>query len=228
MLRSTLRSAAPGVLLATVLLVPFLDKAFTIDDTTLMMMAEHALVEPLHPSAIAIAWESDVPKRATGATGALMAWLLVPAALAGGSERLAHGMELVALAAGVLGTVALALRLGLGPRPARAAGLLLVSTPAVLGLSGTAMPDVPAMAVSVLGLERLLAWRSERRSSQGIAAALLLGLAPLLRPNLVLLPALGALCWSEGWRGPRLGGPCRAGAGSFSQPSPLSRCSCRS
>lgn len=193
MARAVLKSAVPAVLVAVIVLVPFLDKAFTIDDTTLMMMAEHALLDPLHPAAFEIAWDRDMPVRATGPTGPIMGWILLPAAFFGSSERIAHLIVLAILLIAVLATVSLALRLGLSTRAARWAGLLLVSTPAVLGLAGTAMPDIPAMALGVLGLERLLAWKQERRGWQAVVAASSLGIAPLVRPHAALLLGIGAL-----------------------------------
>ena len=39
-MRVTLRLAAPGLLLALAVLVPFLQKPFTIDDTLFLRMAE--------------------------------------------------------------------------------------------------------------------------------------------------------------------------------------------
>jgi hypothetical protein len=193
-----LRSAAPALVLSALVLAPFLGKAFTMDDTVFLFEAEHALGDPLHPTAFEMAW-TDVPQRISTIvpTGPVMAWLLVPAVLAGGAEWVAHLMQLAMLWVAILATVSLALRLGLAPRVAAASGLLLAATPAVLGMAGTAMPDVPAMAIGVAGLERLVAWRDERRAHQGAAAAVLLALAPLTRTHLVLLLPLGAL-WMVG------------------------------
>jgi 4-amino-4-deoxy-L-arabinose transferase-like glycosyltransferase len=194
MLRNALWCAAPSLLLAAIALVPFLDKAFTLDDTYFLLGARHVLVDPLHPTAFDIVW-SDVPVRTTliAPNGPVMAWLLVPSALAGGSETLAHLVQLAAMAVALVATVSLALRLDLSPAWAAASGLLLATTPAVLGMAGTAMPDVPAMAIGVSGLERLVAWSRERRLHQAVLAAALLGLAPLARSHLVLLLGVGAL-----------------------------------
>jgi len=195
---TALRPAAPALLLSALVLAPFLGKAFTMDDTVFLFEAEHALRDPLHPTAFEMAW-TEVPQRISTIvpTGPVMAWLLVPTALAGGAEWVAHLTQLALLWVAILATVSLALRLGLAPRWATAAGLLLAATPAVLGMAGTAMPDVPAMAVGVAGIERLVAWRDERRVHQAAAAAVLLALAPLTRTHLVLLFPLGAL-WMVG------------------------------
>ncbi|MGB9005083.1 MAG: hypothetical protein WCB96_05090, partial [Candidatus Aminicenantales bacterium] len=59
-----IRRAAPAMALATLVLLPFLGKAFTIDDTLFMRQAEHVLVDPLHPTAFEIVWsEAPVPRR---------------------------------------------------------------------------------------------------------------------------------------------------------------------
>lgn len=194
MTSTALRRAAPAILLAAVVLLPFHDKAFTIDDTVFLAEATHALSDPLHPTAFTMTW-TDVPQRLSDfvASGPVMAWLLVPSALAGGAEWLAHAVVFLAMAIAILATVALGLRLGLGTGAATVAGLVLASTPAALAMAATAMPDVPAMALGVSGLERLLAWKQERRVPQAILAAVLLGLAPLARSHLLLLVVIGAL-----------------------------------
>src|SRR5690242_19895082 len=55
------------------------------------------------------------------------------------------------------------------------------------------MPDVPAMALGTLGLERLVAWTQERRVHHSALSALLLWLASLARSNTILLLPIGAL-----------------------------------
>jgi 4-amino-4-deoxy-L-arabinose transferase-like glycosyltransferase len=132
-------------------------------------------------------------ERVLPTSGPLMAWLLTPAILAGGAEWVAHLVQLLFLAVAIAATVALALRLGLSPAWSGAAGLLLAATPASLAMAGTAMADVPAMALGVAGLERLLAWRDERTVLRGVLAALLLGLAALARSHLLLVVGVGAL-----------------------------------
>jgi len=189
-----LRSAAPALLLATIILIPFLNKAFTIDDTVFLFEARHALMDPLHPTAFDMTW-FHAPDRVSRIvpTGPVMAWLLIPSVLAGGAEWLAHAVQLVLLCIAIFSTVSLALRLGLTSAWATASGLILVAMPAVLGMAGTAMPDVPAMTLGVVGIERLIAWREDRRLHQGILAALLLGFAPLARAHLVALLGVAIL-----------------------------------
>ncbi|HSM92030.1 MAG TPA: hypothetical protein VLT47_04025 [Anaeromyxobacteraceae bacterium] len=190
--RSAALLALPAVLLAVAVLVPFRDKAYTIDDTVFLEQARHATVDPLHPSAFEMV-TGEGRGRLVISSGPVMAWLLVPAALAGGAEWAAHAAQLAMLCLAIVATVALALRLGLAEPWAATAGLIVASAPAVLGMAGTAMPDVPAMALGVLGLERLVAWSRERRSHQAATAAAALALAPLARPHVVLLLGVGAL-----------------------------------
>lgn len=206
--RAVLRAAAPALLLACLVLLPFHDKAFTVDDTVFVSQARHALADPLHPTAFEMAW-NDEPERVSRflPTGPVIAWLLLPAAAAGGSEALAHAVQLLLLALAIFATVSLAMRLGLPRAWAGGAGLLLAATPTALAMAGTAMPDVPAMALGVAGVERLLAWRQGGRPGAGAAAAIFLALAALARTHLVLLLPVGALLLVEdplslrAWRG---------------------------
>lgn len=207
MTRVVLRSAAPALLLVACLLLPFHDKAFTIDDPVFLLAARHAIADPLHPTAFDIVWH-DVPER-IGPTFALMAWLLVPAVLSERPESAAHVIELLFFWLAVLATLSLAIRLGSTPSWAMATGLLLTATPVALGMAGTAMADLPAMALGVSGLERLVAWKQERRVHQALLAALLLGLAPFARPHAALLLGIGSLLLvgdflsSASWRATR-------------------------
>lgn len=189
--------ALPALVLATLTLAPFLHKAFTIDDPLFLLQAKHAVEDPLHPSAFDMVWDDafdgGVPSRAASISGPLMAWLLVPTVLAGGDERIAHIVQLVFLAFALLATAALAKRIGISPVWSMAASVLVATAPGVLGMAGTAMPDVPAMALGVAGVERLLAWKQERRVHQAILATVLLVLATLARTHLSLLMVVGAL-----------------------------------
>jgi hypothetical protein len=189
-----LRRSAPALILSTLLLLPFLGKAFTIDDPVFLAEARHALTDPLHPSAFEMAWNLRSERvSAIVPTGPVMAWLLVPAVLSPCPEEVAHALQIGMLWIAILATVGLALRLGVPPAWASAAGLLLGVTPSVLGMAGTAMPDLPAMALGAAGLYHLLAWRQDRRWRHCAAAACLLGLAPLARTQLALLPGIGGL-----------------------------------
>jgi Dolichyl-phosphate-mannose-protein mannosyltransferase len=196
MTRAALRCAAPALVLAATVLLPFLGKAFTIDDTVFLRQAEHLLSDPLHPTAFEMVWSSAaVPVRNSAIipSGPAMAYLLVPCVRLGGTEWVAHLTQLLLFGLAILATAGLALRLGLDHAGARAASLLLAATPAALAMAGTAMPDVPAMAFGVVGMERFFAWRDGHRWQQGVSAALAFALAALARPHLILLLGIAAL-----------------------------------
>ena len=82
--------------------------------------AEHALVDPLHPTAFDYPWNLEPERLSTIVpTGPMGAWALVPAIMAGGSETVAHLTTLAFLWLAILATVSLGLQLGWtghGPR----------------------------------------------------------------------------------------------------------------
>jgi hypothetical protein len=179
----------PAIVLASLLLLPFLNTPFTIDDPLFLKEANHLLEDPLHPQAVDVVWTIDLEMRASNLLpgGAFAPYVLVPTALAGNREWVAHLTQLVLLAVALFGTAMVALRLGLDRREATIAALLTGSTPAVLGMAGTAMPDIPTMAWSILGMERILAWRADRKWHQGLLATFWLALAALTRAHTILL-----------------------------------------
>jgi hypothetical protein len=133
MTRAALRCAAPALVLAAAVLLPFLGKAFTIDDTMFLRQAEHLLSDPLHPTAFEMVWSSaaaPVRNSAIMPSGPAMAYLLVPCVRLGGTEWVAHLTQLLLFGLAILATAGLALRLGLDRAGARAASLLLAATPA--------------------------------------------------------------------------------------------------
>src|SRR5512147_1013356 len=101
----SLKYSLPALLLATVILVPFLNKAFTIDDTVFLFEARHAVTDPFHPTAFEMTWDR-VPERVSRIvpTGPVMAWLLVPSILAGGAEWEAHAVQLALVWVAILAT----------------------------------------------------------------------------------------------------------------------------
>ncbi len=192
-----LKLALPGMLLAAVCLLPFLDKAYTIDDPIFMLEARQILKTPLQPMSFPTCWTDNalcVARTGQFGTGqGLMGYLLVPAALAGGAEWVSHLTQLLLGWLAVLAMVRLALRLGFRSAQAAAAGLMLVAIPPFLSMASTALPDVAALALGLNGIERLLAWRQEQRWHQAAIASLALGLAGYARVHLLLLIPLGAL-----------------------------------
>jgi hypothetical protein len=194
LLRVGAACAAPAVFVALTVLLPALEKAFTIDDVTFLLQAKHVLADPLHPTAFEMVFDGTRLRLSRElVTGPVMAYLLVPSVLLGGAEWAAHAIQIVLLGMAAVATAALTLRLGGDRRQATTASLLVVSSPAVLGMAATAMPDVPAMAFVVAGMERLVAWKHTRSRAAGLVAALFFALAALSRPHTVLVLACGSV-----------------------------------
>lgn len=101
--------------LAAVVLLPFLGKAYTMDDPVFLREAQHLLTDPIHPSAFEMVWGSD--RRLRGSAflpgGPAIAYLLVPLALAEWREWAGHSLMLLYFAATIVGTATLARRLSL-------------------------------------------------------------------------------------------------------------------
>jgi 4-amino-4-deoxy-L-arabinose transferase-like glycosyltransferase len=207
--RQMVRCALPGMLLAALCLLPFLNKAFTIDDPYFLYEARQTLVTPRTPTSAVICWENVAYKRTLhtiGPNGPLMGYLLLPVILSGGREWVGHLLILAIFLGTVVATVALAFRCGADGRAATLAGLIFASTPVVLGMAGTVMPDIPATALAVLGMERLLSWKEERKLHQALMAGAALGIAPLGRTHAIFLLPIAAFLlvdgslWPPSWR----------------------------
>ena len=191
----TLRLAAPAILLASLLLLPFLDRPFTIDDPLFMRAAQHTLVDPLHPGDFEQVWNAGDRRMLSQywLGGTLPAYLLVPVAALGSREWVAHLYQWLFLCALLLGSVSVARRMGCDKRQANIVGLLVGSNPVTLAMSATVMPDVMAAAFGVWGVDRVLAFREEQRMGAGAAAGVLLAAAVLCRGNAVVVLIVAAL-----------------------------------
>lgn len=182
--------------MATILLLPFLNKAFTIDDTLFLLEATQAINDPLHPAAFHVVWDKDVSVDGSAGillSGPMMAYLLVPSVLRGGSEWVSRLTQLILLCGAVYGTVSLARRLGYAEHEAALAGVLVVATPAVLGMAGTSMPDVAAMSFGVLGISWYVSWIEGEQLARAAGAALLLAMAMLTRCHLLAIAPIAAI-----------------------------------
>jgi hypothetical protein len=201
--RNILGLALPGILLAIACLIPFLNKAYTIDDPPFLLEARQILKTPLHPWSFPICWMGETCVAQAGDLGAgaregLMGYLLVPVILTGGVEWLAHLLQIVWCCVVVIEMVKLALRLGFPRVQAAFCGAFIVAIPPFLVMANTAMPDILALALGLTGIERLLAWKIDRRWHQAAISGLALGLAPYARPHLALFLPLGALLLFDG------------------------------
>jgi hypothetical protein len=175
--------------LAAVLLTPFLNTPFTIDDPLFLRQAQHALVDPLHPQAFNIVWNFEVNRPASQILpgGVFVPYLLIPTALAGCREWVGHLTELVLLLAALFATALACLRLGLDRWQSRMATLLTAACPAVLGMAGTVMPDIPAMLLAILGMERIITWRRDRKWHQALMATWWLALGAHTRVHTIVI-----------------------------------------
>jgi hypothetical protein len=192
-----------ALVLAAITLLPFLDKAYTIDDPVFLLESEHVLTDPLHPSAVEIVWSTD--RRALASPflpdARTAAYLLLPLAPFRWHEWAGHLLMMFYFGATIVGTTALARELGLSVWGQHAAALLTASAPVMLGMAGTVMPDIPAAMFTVWAMERLLVWTRTRNWHTGIAAALFLALATLSRIHLCVLLCV-AFVWTlrRSWR----------------------------
>ena len=201
--QNIVKLALPGILLALLCLAPFLNKAYTIDDPFFLLEARQILKTPLQPWSFPMCWlgnETCLPHAGMWAVCArqgLMGYFLVPVLLAGAAERLAHLLQILLACLVVVEMVLLSLRLGLSRTQASIAGMLVVAIPPFLSMASTAMPDILALALGLTGIERLLAWKDQRKWHQALVAGVALGIAPYARPHLALFLPLGALSLFE-------------------------------
>ena len=95
---TVLACAWPALLLATVCLLPFLNKPFVIDDPYFLAMAQQIVKHPTHPMDFTVYWDATGDfRRAYSVTpgNTLMGYVLVPTVLAGAHEWMAHLTQLV-------------------------------------------------------------------------------------------------------------------------------------
>jgi hypothetical protein len=192
---TSLRLAAPAILVASLLLLPFLNKPFTIDDPLFLREAKHALVDPLHPADFEQVWNAGDRLKLSQYLlgGTLPAYVLSPVAALGGREWMAHLYQLLLLCGLLIASVSVALRLGCDRRQANTVGLLIASNPVTLAMAATCMPDVMAAMFGTAGMDRLLLFREERRWGAGLASGLLLAAAALSRASTAPLSLVAAL-----------------------------------
>ena len=187
--RVKLRLAAPAIFLASLLLLPFLNKPFTIDDALFLREAKHALVDPLHPADFEQVWNAGDRLKLSQYLlgGTLPAYVLAPVAALGG-KRVDRAPLPVAAALRLPGGVSLG---GSPPGLRQAAGehrgLLVAANPVTLAMAATCMPDIMAMTFGMWGMDRILPFSEERRWPPGAAAGRTAGArrscaAPVPRP----------------------------------------------
>jgi len=192
---AVLASALPALLLATVCLLPWLNKPYFIDDSFFLAQAQQIVKHPMHPMDFDICWDNSLNcEKAYVLTpgNALLGYVLVPTVLGGAHEWMAHLTQLVLVWIAIIAMTSLIFRFGWNRWHATAGALLLVAIPPFLHMASTAMPDILATAVALVAMERLAAWKAEQKWIQGVAAAIALGLAGFARSHLALLLPLAA------------------------------------
>ena len=168
-LRSALVCCWPAMCVAVLLLLPFLNTPFTIDDPIYLREAQHVLTDPLHPQAFNIVWSTDFNLRASeDSSGRYRSFLifLYPPCWQTRPSGVGHLTQLLFLLAAIVATALTASRLGLSARQARWSAILTATCPAVLPMAATVMPDIAAMLFSILGMERIITWRDGRKWHQ--------------------------------------------------------------
>ena len=204
-----LACAWPALLLATVCLLPFLNKPFIVDDPWFLTMAQQIVRHPARPMDFEICWNNallsgDCRKASQFASGNPLlgqigqGYVLVPTVLAGAHEWMAHITQLVLAWIAIVAMTSLIFRFGWDRWHATTGALLLVAIPPFLPMASTAMPDILATAVALVAMERLAAWKAELKWSQGATAAIALGLAGFARSHLALLLPLAAFFLLDG------------------------------
>jgi hypothetical protein len=191
----TLRLALPAIVVASLLLLPFLNKPFTIDDPLFLREARHALVDPLHPADFEQVWNAGDRLKLSQYLlgGTLPAYVLLPVAALGGREWMAHLYQLLLLCGFLVASVSVARRLGCDRRQANTVGLLIASNPVTLAMAANCTPDVMAIMFGMAGMDRLLLFREERRRGAGLASGCLLAAAVLCRASTAPLLLVSAL-----------------------------------
>jgi hypothetical protein len=179
----TLRLAAPAIFVAGILLLPFLNKPFTIDDPLFLREARHALTDPAHPADFEQVWNAGDRQKLSQylVGGTLPAYVIAPVAALGGREWIAHLYQFLLLCGFLVASVSVARRLGCDSRQANTVGLLVATNPVTLAMASTCMPDVMAMAFGMAGMDRVLAFRERNQWPAGVLGGLLLAAAVLCR-----------------------------------------------
>jgi 4-amino-4-deoxy-L-arabinose transferase-like glycosyltransferase len=173
-----------------------MNKAFVRDDPYFLAMAQQIIQQPAHPMDFTVCWNMSpgCAKASVLTTGnALTGYVLAPTVLSGTHEWTAHLTQLALAWIAIAAMASLALRLGWDRQHAVAGALLLVAISPFLPMASTAMPDTLATAVALVAMERLAAWKAEQKWSQGVAAAVALGLAGFARSHMALLLPLAAI-----------------------------------
>jgi hypothetical protein len=192
---TVLASAWPALLLATVCLVPFLNKPFLNDDPFFLTQARQIVKHPLHPMDFTTCYDAVLGcAKAYAMTpgDALMGYVLVPTILTGAHEWTAHLTQLLLVWIAIIAMTSLIFRFGWDRWHAMAGALLLVAIAPFLPMASNVMPDILGTTLAIVAMEQLAAWKAEQKWRQCAGTAIALGLAAFTRPHLTLLLPLAA------------------------------------
>jgi len=179
-LNSTSRQRWLLILLTTVCLVPFVNKAFHIDDPLFLWAAKHIVQHPLDPYGFPVVWyRSTMPMAEVMKNPPAVPYVLaLVGAAAGWSEPVLHLVFLLPALAVIVGVHQLAREMTPSPLLAAAATL---ATPAFLVSATSLMCDVPILA---LWLWAIIVWRKgirEEKAAWLVASGFLIGLSALTK-----------------------------------------------
>src|SRR5256884_2248253 len=179
MKNSETRDAFLAIAAVIAALVPFLNKAFHIDDPLFLWMAQQVSQHPADPYGFSVIWYlSAKPMFSIMQNPPLNAYYIALAAkFLGWSELAMHGAFLVPAVAAVLGTFFLAQRLSGSPL---LGALLVLFTPVFLVSATTVMCDVWLLALWVWSVHCWLRGLEERHSYWLLLLASLLAAAAAL------------------------------------------------
>jgi len=172
-------------------LLPFINKAFHVDDPLFLWSAKQIQAHPLDPFGFDVNWDMTPVKMVKETKNPPLAcyYLALAAALFGWSEPALHLAYLLPALAAVLGTFRLARQFC--SRPALAA-LVMLATPAFLVSSTTLMCDTMMLAFWIWALVFWEEGITTRRAGLLFLAGLLIGLGCLTKYFAIsLVPLLG-------------------------------------
>lgn len=198
------RDAIALLCLLGALSIPFLNKAFHVDDTYVLRIAANVLEDPMDPFAGSIdEWDRPLPVWRLASNPPLLSYYLAPvAAWSDFSERALRAAMIPFLALYALAVLQLARRFCDAPWLA----LLFATTNAGVIVSGNAMSDIPSAALAAAAVAAVVTG-SDRNDARWVGAgfglaglALLTGITAIaILPVLVLPPLLGDRRRLAGW-----------------------------
>ncbi|MBD3267503.1 hypothetical protein GF373_12620 [bacterium] len=173
------------VLVVLITCVPFLDKAYHIDDTFVLAITENIIENPLDPMGGDIDWTGETkPILTTTTNPPFISYYLAPFALLSDyNEIVLHaGMMLFILLYG-LGAYALTKRFSQGSLfPV----LFVLTSPAVM-VSGNVMRDTPALGLATLGLALFIYGVDSERRPYLFLGSIFAGLAILTKYSAIIM-----------------------------------------